>query len=230
MAIVNIVSRWDSTKVVYTTTVSDSIPPSRRVAVALERAVMKGISLLGIDLSYCDLGHANLREADLQCSLFGVTNLRFAKLARANLANSVFRNAIADYVDFDGANLRNVEFLSTNLGGSTIRKATLEGTTFLTTNLRQVNFMGSTFQKVRLGAEGAVAQAVRSDGHSFQLIDCADGKFRVMAGCRWFTLPEAWRHWEKTRRNTRLGEETFDILVMFEHQAERRRKPPRLRA
>ena len=43
----------------------------------------------------------------------------------------------------------------------------------------------------------------------------------MLAGCRWFTLPEAWRHWQATRDSTPLGEETFDILVLFEHHVER---------
>ena len=53
------------------------------------------------------------------------------------------------------------------------------------------------------------------------LFDCEDGAPRVLAGCRWFTLPEAWRHWQETRDSTPLGEETFDLLVLFEHHVER---------
>jgi len=34
-------------------------------------------------------------------------------------------------------------------------------------------------------------------------------------------MEEAWAHWTKTRDGTPLGEETFDILVLFEHHIER---------
>ena len=42
-----------------------------------------------------------------------------------------------------------------------------------------------------------------------------------MAGCRFFTLDEAWLHWERTRAGTDLGDETLDILTMFELHVER---------
>jgi hypothetical protein len=38
----------------------------------------------------------------------------------------------------------------------------------------------------------------------------------VRAGCRFFTLPEARDHWTRTRAGTPLGDETADILDMFE--------------
>jgi uncharacterized protein YjbI with pentapeptide repeats len=224
MAIVNIVSRWNSSQVLFTTTVPDSVEPSRRMATALELAVSRGMTLREADLSYCNLSYASLCSAKLPGAIFTGTSLRYAKLRQADLRSSVFRHSLVTYAELDRADLTNADFLSTNLGGSTLRKATLEGTNFGNTNLKQVNFAGSVFRKVALGDLGAIAQATRSDDHSFQLIDCADGKWRVMAGCRWFTLPAAWRHWSKTRRNTDLGEETYDILVMFEHQAERRAK------
>ena len=74
---------------------------------------------------------------------------------------------------------------------------------------------------VRLTRQGMLKFASRSDGHCFMLFDCVDGRPRVLAGCRWFTLPEAREHWHATRRDTPLGEETFDILALFERHVER---------
>jgi hypothetical protein len=45
--------------------------------------------------------------------------------------------------------------------------------------------------------------------------------WRVTAGCRFFTLDEAWAHWEKTRGGTPLGEESLDILTMFQIYVDR---------
>ena len=74
---------------------------------------------------------------------------------------------------------------------------------------------------IKIGARGLLKTCSRSDGYDFRLWHCEDGNPRVDAGCRWFTMPEAWLHWTKTRDATPLGEETFDILVMFEHHIER---------
>ena len=68
---------------------------------------------------------------------------------------------------------------------------------------------------------GVVKMVTRSDGYTFTVFPCADAIWRLTAGCRFFTLEEAWQHWQKTRAGTPLGEETFDILVMFEHHIER---------
>lgn len=64
--------------------------------------------------------------------------------------------------------------------------------------------------------------ASRSDGYMFTLIPCADKIFRVSAGCRFFTMEEAWKHWgHGPRANSGLGLESEDILVMFEHYIQR---------
>lgn len=56
---------------------------------------------------------------------------------------------------------------------------------------------------------------MRSDGHCFTAVRCADGKKRVIAGCRYFTLAEAREHWARTRGGTKLGNETMAILDYF---------------
>lgn len=66
-----------------------------------------------------------------------------------------------------------------------------------------------------------VKMVSRSDRYTFTVFPCADGVWRLTAGCWFFTMDEAWKHWETTRAGTDLGEETFDILVMFEHHIER---------
>jgi len=62
---------------------------------------------------------------------------------------------------------------------------------------------------------------VRSDGYTFAVFPCADGVWRVTAGCRLFTMDKAWEHWKATRGGTKLGEETLDILTMLERHVAR---------
>jgi hypothetical protein len=57
--------------------------------------------------------------------------------------------------------------------------------------------------------------ATRSDGHDFKLMDCGKAGYYVEAGCRWFTMADADKHWMETRKGTDLGSESFDILDLF---------------
>jgi hypothetical protein len=60
----------------------------------------------------------------------------------------------------------------------------------------------------------------RTDGYDFIYVPCRDGKMRVIAGCRHFTMEQAREHWTKTRGDTPLGEETMKILDYLESVSE----------
>lgn len=71
----------------------------------------------------------------------------------------------------------------------------------------------------------SLKMATRSDGYTFCVFPCADGVWRLTAGCRFFTMDEAWRHWMATRgdRKETLGAETLDILWMFDEHIRRQK-------
>lgn len=71
------------------------------------------------------------------------------------------------------------------------------------------------------GSGKPVKTATRSDGYDFVLQDCGPAGYYVMAGCRWFSMAKAEKHWQDTRKGTDLGDETFDILDMFKHHIDR---------
>ena len=56
----------------------------------------------------------------------------------------------------------------------------------------------------------------RSDRYCFCYVPDKDGVFRVIAGCRYFTMAEAREHWANTRGGTPLGDETMCILDAIE--------------
>jgi carbonic anhydrase/acetyltransferase-like protein (isoleucine patch superfamily) len=60
--------------------------------------------------------------------------------------------------------------------------------------------------------------AVRSDGYTFTIAPTPDGP-RIIAGCRYFSFKQARKHWQETRGDTPLGEETFAILDLLEAQS-----------
>ena len=119
----------------------------------------------------------------------------------AETLREVVERAVAQRVYLSGANLSSADLSGANLSGAYLS--------------------GAIYRSIRIGARGLLKTCSRSDGYDFHLWHCEDGNPRVDAGCRWFTLPEAWLHWTETRDATALGEETFDILVMFEHHIER---------
>ncbi len=166
---VEIVSRWDRTKVLFRAEVDASIPLIRRIKAGLEVAVKARANL-----SRANLSEANLSWADLSGANLSRADLTGANLSRANLS---------------GANLSRAKWRE----GVTLKRA-------------------------------VVKEVTRSDGYLFRLLDCDCG-WRVAAGCRFFTLDEAWRHWGYgDRANTALGEETEIILAMFEQHIEHEAK------
>lgn len=71
------------------------------------------------------------------------------------------------------------------------------------------------------GAGKVVKTATRSDAYTFELRDCGAEGYMLQAGCRWFTMAEADKHWRETRNGTDLGNETFDILYLFNKHIDR---------
>lgn len=71
------------------------------------------------------------------------------------------------------------------------------------------------FGNAQVSGNARVSGILRSDGHPFVALPCGDGLVRVIAGCRYFTFPEAREHW-KHRAGTLLGTETDLILDFLE--------------
>lgn len=208
-------------EVIYGENFSTMYTPQQNMATLVERAVRKGVDLMGADLSFLNLSDTNLRGAKLGRAKLDNSTVAYCNLEGADLVEATLRNTNMHGSILSKANLERAWLTRTQFVFAVLEKANLHGAELMDVNFSKTNLTGTEYKGVALGRCGAVAQAKRSDMYNFQLMHCADGKWRVMAGCRWFTLPQAWKHWENTRRNTDLGEETYDILVMFEHQAAR---------
>ncbi|WP_296547726.1 hypothetical protein, partial [Phenylobacterium sp.] len=63
-----------------------------------------------------------------------------------------------------------------------------------------------------------LAAAERLDGYTFHLFRLEDGEHMVMAGCRWFTIPEYRTHVASEYPATDKARETLDILDFFERR------------
>ena len=124
-------------------------------------------------------------------------NLREADLYGANLRGANLRE-----VDLRGADLYGADLYGANLRGANLREADLRGADLYEADLRRADLRG---------ADNIIIGPQRSDGYLFFLVK-NDKEWRLIAGCRNFTMNEAQDHWQATRARTALGDETFAIL------------------
>jgi hypothetical protein len=99
------------------------------------------------------------------------------------------------------------------LEGKGGKRANMQGA-----NMQGANMRGADMRGAKIGgAETVISllrRATRSDGYEFFLWHCKEG-FYVQAGCRFFSYIESRRHWDEKRVGENLGDETQDILDMF---------------
>ena len=100
-------------------------------------------------------------------------NLRYANLRGANLGDANLRYA----------NLRGADLRYANLGDANLRGADLTGADLSGANLARANLTGASL--IDGGADPR--------GYRFVGQGTADGR-RVLAGCRNYSLAEAWEH------------------------------------
>ena len=101
-----------------------------------------------------------------------------------------------------------------NLVGASLVGARLDGA-----NLIGASLIGAKINNDKTAVR-ILRRATRSDGYEFFLWHCQEGFF-IKAGCRFFDMAQARQHWTATRAMTPLGDETQDILDMFEKAIER---------
>ena len=161
-----------------------------------------GGTLRGADLSGAYLSGADLSRA----------YLRGANLSRADLSRAYLRGADLIGADLRGANLIGADLIEANLSGADLIEANLSRA-----NLRGAYLRGAKYQDDTLAA--CIAAADRMDGYTFHLFRLEDGSHKVMAGCRWFTIPEYRSHVAAEYPDTARARETLDILDFFERRA-----------
>jgi len=96
-----------------------------------------------------------------------------------------------------------------DLRGANLRAAGLNGADLRGADLRGAKYQDDTFAAL-------IATAERMDGYAFHLFRLQDGMHKIVAGCRWFTIPEYRAHVAKEYPDTDKARETLDILDYFE--------------
>ena len=100
---INIASRWDTSKILFSADVDASVALIFRIKTALQIAVTRDADLRGADLRGADLRGADLRGADLRGADLGGAYLCDADLRGAYLDDADLRGAYLDDADLCGA-------------------------------------------------------------------------------------------------------------------------------
>ncbi|WP_293880500.1 pentapeptide repeat-containing protein, partial [Sphingomonas sp.] len=112
-----------------------------------------------------------------------------------------------------GANLSGANLSGANLSGAYLSGAYLSGAYLSRADLSRANLSGADLSCAHLSGQWIIQGATRSDGYVFFLQKLKDDKEpMVKAGCRYFTLSDAEKHWVATRGKTLLGQETETIV------------------
>jgi len=98
----------------------------------------------------------------------------------------VAKRAIADNADLAGANLAGANLTYADLAGADLTNAYLAGAKLARADLTYANLAGTV---------GIVGAGHDPRGYEFFAVKQDDG-WKVKAGCRWFTFPEAEAHWK----------------------------------
>lgn len=101
-----------------------------------------------------------------------------------------------------GANLEGA-----NLKGACLEGAYLKGAYLKGANLKGAYLKGACLKGAYLEGANLIHCGARSDGCEF-FTHTRDGEIWIKAGCRYFTLKDARAHWQITRLDTQLGDES----------------------
>ena len=163
------------------------------------------------DLRWATLRGAILCEANLRWADLRGANLRGANLSWANL-----RGANLSGADLSGANLSGADLSGADLSGADLSGANLYGADLSRANLYGANLYGANLYGANLYGANVIVGGLRSDGYQFFAYKKEDGSIMIKAGCRYFSIGEARKHWHRTREETQLGYESQALVTCLE--------------
>jgi Pentapeptide repeats (8 copies) len=150
--------------------------------------------------------------ADLSRAYLRGAYLRGADLSDANLYGAELRGADLKSADLSRADLRDANLYGAELSGANLRDADLSGANLSRADLYGANLSGADLYRANLCGANLIIGGQRSDGHRF-LGYKDDNILMIRAGCRYFTVKDAIKHWKTTRGKTQLGKESLLLVA-----------------
>ena len=207
---VEIRSRWDSERVLYTADVDESVPSGLRMRHALEAATKSGAYLSGANLS-----GANLSGADLSGAYLCGANLSGAYLSGADLSGAYLSGANLRGADLRGAYLRGAYLSGAYLSGANLSGANLSGA-----DLSDAYLSGADSKKLLLVGDRPVL-SIGPIGSRYDTLIAflTDAGIYLRAGC-FFGPIDAFRSAvDETHGANEHGREYAAALVLIEAHA-----------
>ena len=143
--------------------------------------------------------------------------VRAAVKSGANLYGADLYGADLYGADLYGADLSGANLSGADLTGANLTGANLTGANLTRANLTRADLTGADLYGAKIA--GLIARADRMDGYQFIALELEGGGFKIVAGCRWFTLPEFRAHTDAEYPGTDKHRETNDILDFIEARA-----------
>jgi uncharacterized protein YjbI with pentapeptide repeats len=109
-----------------------------------------------------------------------------------------------------GADLREAGLSGADLSGADLREADLREADLSGADLSGADLREAYLREAGLSEASMIHAGARSDGYEFYA-HTRDGVLWIKAGCRYFTLSEANRHWLERRGDTPLGDESLAL-------------------
>lgn len=111
-----------------------------------------------------------------------------------------------------GADLSGADLSDADLSGADLSGAKLSGADLSWAKLSGAKLSGADLSGAKLsGADHIIDLGQRSDGYQFYA-QIKDGRIWILAGCRYFEMKDAVKHWKETRSGTKLGNESQQFL------------------
>jgi len=163
-----IVSRWDSSKVLFECELPDGLDSAVALRNTLEKANLRNADLRGAGLRGAYLSGADLRGADLSSADLRIADLRGADLRGAYLSGADLTSANLSGADLRGAtlsdaNLRRAYLIDADLRGAYLRGANLSIANLGGADLRGADLSSADLSSAYLLAVPAETQIARLD-------------------------------------------------------------------
>ena len=224
---VNIVSRWDREKVLFSAEVDASIGERYRLRAALEIGVKRDANLRGANLSDADLRGAYLRGADLSDTSLRGADLSDASLSGADLSDADLSDASLRGADLSDADLRGADLSDASLSGADLSDANLSGADLSDANLRGANLRGANLSGADLSDDLKLVGdrpyfqlgPIGSELRTFEAF-ITDHGLRLRAGCFFGTRDEFVAKLNKTHGNNIHAREYTAALSLIDAHCE----------
>ena len=196
MPTINIVSRWDSSIVLF----SHETTAERQASGLAMRDALEAAAKSDANLSDANLSCANLRGANLSCA-----NLRGANLSDANLSCAYLSDAYLSDANLRDANLSDANLRDANLRGANLRGANLSGA-----KVKGLLLIGER-PFLAIGPIGSVSRTV------FAWL--TEAGLRIQAGCFFGSRDEFTAQLAETHGDNEHADEYRAALVLIDAHA-----------